>query len=56
MIKIGSKEISGIGIGSKAIVAVYKGAQLVWQSVTSCFGSGYWINNYPWKNTDGWKN
>lgn len=56
MIKIGSKDISSIRIGGKAVTAVYKGAKLIWESVTSCFGSGYWINDYPWKNDNGWKN
>lgn len=30
--------------------------KLVWQAISSCFGAGYWINQYGWKNTDGWKN
>ena len=42
--------------GSKAITAVYKGAKLVWEAISSCFGSGYWINNRPWSNTDSWRN
>ena len=33
-----------------------KVAKLVWQAISSCFGAGYWINEYAWKNTDGWKN
>lgn len=28
----------------------------VWRAVHSCFGAGYWINDYPWSNTDLWKN
>lgn len=42
--------------GSRAITAVYKGAKLVWEAITSCFGSGMWLNLRAWKNTDGWKN
>lgn len=42
--------------GSKAVSAVYYGAKLVWEAISSCFGSGYWINNRPWSNTDAWRN
>lgn len=41
----------------KAIYRVIKGsAVLLWELVHSCFGSGYWRNDLPWSNTDGWKN
>ena len=42
--------------GTKTISAVYYGAKLVWEAITSCFGSGRWLNERVWKNTDGWKN
>lgn len=42
--------------GTKAISAVYYGAKLVWEAITSCFGSGMWLNERAWKNTDAWKN
>ncbi len=42
--------------GRRAISAVYKGLQLVWTAIRSCFGKGYWINNKPWVDTDAWKN
>jgi hypothetical protein len=50
------KEITGIYAGNKPIVAVYKGAALVWQAIRSCFGAGYWINKFPWVNSDAWRN
>lgn len=50
------KEITGIYSGNKIVVAVYKGADLVWQAIRSCFGAGYWIDRFPWVNTDGWRN
>ena len=56
MLKIGSKNISAIRIGEKVVVSMYKGATLVWQAISSCFGLGCWINNYTWKNDDAWKN
>lgn len=51
-----NKEISSINYGSRAIAAVYQGARLVWEAIRSCFGKGFWINEYPWSNEDGWKN
>lgn len=42
--------------GSKVITAVYKGSQLVWSAIKSCFGKGYWINEQPWSNIDAWVN
>lgn len=41
----------------KAIYRVLKGVPvLLWELIHSCFGSGYWRNDLPWSNTDGWKN
>ena len=42
--------------GQRALSFIYRGARLVWQAISSCFGAGYWINEYPWSNQDGWKN
>lgn len=50
------KEISAVYYGEKAITAIYKGAVLVWEAVSSCFGRGFWMNLLPWSNEDGWKN
>lgn len=55
MIFHGEKEITAINYGKKAIAYVYKGARLVWQAIRSCYGAGYWDNNKPWLDTDGWK-
>lgn len=41
---------------NKYIASIYQGSRLVWQYIRSCFGRGYWINEKPWSNTDGWKN
>lgn len=42
------------------IGAVYKGSQLVWMTVynaiKSCFGSGTWVQDKPWLDSDSWKN
>lgn len=50
------KVIETIKHGNRNIVAVFKGKRLVWQSIHSCFGGGYWANKKPWLNGDGWKN
>lgn len=50
------KEIIGIYRGKNAIIELYRGKVILWQISRSCFGSGYWINEKPWINTDGWKN
>jgi len=50
MIQINGKDVSQIRVGNKIITAVYIGTKLVWQSIRSCFGSGFWINSSPWKN------
>lgn len=56
MLYKGQKEITAIYKGIKAISAIYKGAKLVWQAIRSCFGSGFWVNEKPWINEEGWKN
>lgn len=38
------------------ITSIYRNDQLLWQSVSSCFGAGYWRNDKPWKNDESWKN
>lgn len=38
------------------VTEVYKGANLVWSAVKSCFGKGFWINDKPWLNSDAWNN
>ena len=37
------------------VLAVYKGALKVWESVRSCFGSGMWILDKPWLYSEGWR-
>lgn len=38
--------------------AIYHGAKLVWitvyNAVRSCFGSGVWLGDKPWLETDSW--
>ncbi len=56
MIYKDGKQIAAIFAGGRVISAVYKGAGLVWQAIRSCFGSGFWVNEKPWINDEGWKN
>ena len=55
MIYKGKTELNSRYYGLRVVAAVYKGVQLVWEAVTSCFGSGMWNSDKAWKNTDGWK-
>ena len=54
MIYKNGKEITTLSFGARAIQAVYCGARLVWEAIASCFGAGYWDNDKPWSNDDGW--
>lgn len=56
MITRGNKEIAVIYHGKKVIAEIRRGAILVWQAVRSCFGKGYWVDDKPYENEDGWKN
>ena len=56
MIRLGSEELAARYYGRKVVSAVYLGTRLIWQAISSCFGSGVWVNKYPWKNGDAWKN
>lgn len=55
MIYKGTRGISGAFFGSRPIQAVYKGLRLVWTGIRSCFGSGRWIDERPWIDSDSWK-
>lgn len=53
-----SKEraVTAIIKNNRYVAAVYKGTQLLWQYIRSCFGRGYWINEKPWSRDNGWAN
>lgn len=36
--------------------SIRRKSELIWEAIKSCFGKGYWINDYPWNNTDAWNN
>lgn len=49
------KEIVGVYRGERVISAIYRGSQLVWQAIRSCFGAGFWRGDKPWIGSDAWK-
>lgn len=53
---IKGREIAAVYMKDKAIAAIYDGARLVWEAVSSCFGKGFWMSPLPWSNEEGWKN
>lgn len=55
MIWKGDKRVERLYKGSTPVAAIYKGAVKVWEAVSSCFGSGLWKPDKPWKGTDAWK-
>ena len=56
MIYKDGKELTARYVGRKAVSAVYYGARLVWEAISSCFGAGYWDNDRPWSGDDAWNN
>lgn len=39
----------------KTIALAYYNGKLIWEAIRSCFGKGYWVDDKPWSNTDGFK-
>jgi hypothetical protein len=56
MIRIQDYNVRAVRLGTQVIKAIYIGAKLVWNTIRSCFGSGYWDNDRPWDNDDAWQN
>lgn len=56
MIKIGNKNITAVLTENKAISIIISGGIVLWEAIRSVFGNGYWVNEKPWSNTEGWKN
>ena len=56
MLNLGGHDVKLLYLGSKSVKAIYKGPILVWSSIRSCFGNGYWASDKPWDNEDKWVN
>ena len=50
-----NKDITGVYWNTRMITAIYRGDELVWQAINSCFGAGFWREDKPWSGTDGWR-
>ena len=37
------------------ITSIHHGANLIWQMVKSCYGTGIWLPAKPWTDNDKWK-
>lgn len=56
MIYINKKELESLFLNNKAVSQIYKGMTIIWEAIKSCFGAGFWKNDAPWSNNEGWKN
>ena len=61
MIRLGNKELTGKYRFSPSgrtyiVTKIYRGVNLVWSLIRSCFGNGFWVNEMPWINDDAWGN
>lgn len=43
-------------IDGNLVTTIWLNGKVIWQAVNSAFGSGAWINEKPWINSDAWKN
>lgn len=55
MIYKNGKELN-VNLSKVVITSLHKGSILIWEAINSCFGKGFWVNQKPWINKDGWKN
>lgn len=39
----------------RTLLAIHKGQDLIWQRISSCYGTGIWLPNRPWLDGDKWK-
>lgn len=54
MIRRNERELIERRKGNRIAVEVRRGLLLVWQYIRSCFGAGYWRDEKPWVDSDGW--
>ena len=55
MINIGNRELNAVYIGNIPIISIYIGNELIWPTaLSSCFASGYWVDEYPWTDDFQW--
>lgn len=56
MLHIGKDRVGRLYIGPVPVALLYRGAVKVYEAVASCFGSGRWRSQKPWKGRDRWRN
>lgn len=56
MIFFKNDELDSVHFGKLIVSQICKGADIVWEAIKSCFGAGFWKNDAPWSNNEGWKN
>ena len=49
------KAVTSVYRKSNIIKSVYRGLQLVWTGVRSCFGSGMWVGDKTWIGSEMWR-
>ena len=54
-ILINARQVYLAAVGNRLVNTIYIGANVVWQGIRSCFGSGHWEDERPWDDSDGWK-
>lgn len=42
-------------IFGKVVTMIATQGKIIWQAVRSCFGKGYWRDDKPWDDNEGWK-
>lgn len=50
------KEVSALYYMKLSISKVINKTKIIWEIITSCFGTGIWRDEYKWVNTEQWKN
>lgn len=51
-----SKIIIAVSFMRIPITKIAIGSQAIWEIISSCFGSGVWRSDRPWKSVEKWKN
>ena len=49
------KKVSAIMLNGHKLSTLWKDGVMIWQSVSSCFGSGTWRSDRLWDKDEYWK-
>lgn len=55
MIINNGKEIVQVNKSGKIITRIVRDGKALYDYIRSCFGRGFWVNDRPWSNKDGFK-